>query len=58
LKWCTIDKAHFQFWQTMERSNNSNGNPFAAPVSIKSNISNGLGVWGGYGASYDTIIAK
>jgi len=58
LKWCTIDKAHFQFWQTLERSNNSNGNPFAAPVSIKSNINGGLGIWGGYGSSYDTIIAR
>ncbi len=59
VKFCTIDKAHYDFWRSFETEIVSNGNPFAAPTSIKTNIEGGaLGVWGGYGVSYDTIIAK
>ncbi len=42
----------------METEVSNNGNPFAAPTAIKSNISGGaLGYWGGYGTVYDTIVA-
>ena len=58
VKWCTIDRANFNFWRTSAISNNSNGNPFATPVTIKSNINGGIGVWGGYGAVYDTVVAR
>jgi hypothetical protein len=58
IKFCTIDQAHFEFWNTIELSNFNNGNPFAAPATIRSNIEGGgLGVWGGYGVTYDTIVA-
>jgi hypothetical protein len=57
IKWCSIDKGVFDFWRTLEFSYGSTGNPFASPVSVTSNISNGaLGVWAGYGATFDTLI--
>lgn len=52
-----IDKATFDFWQTMEYSYSSVGNPFATPTKVLSNISNGaLGYFGGYASQYRTLI--
>ena len=57
VKFCTIDLPHFDFWETFEVAAFNNGNPFAAPTTIRSNIyGGGLGVWGGYAATYDTIV--
>ncbi len=53
-----MDKRHFDFWRSYEEAIYAGGNPFAAPISLASNIEGGLGVWGGYAATYDTIIAK
>lgn len=58
VKFCTIDRAHFEFWRTEESQISSNGNPFGSPQPVHSNISNGLGIWGGYSPSYDTVIAQ
>lgn len=50
VKFCTIDAAAFEFFRSYESEVANNGNPFAAPTSIKSNISgDALGVWCGYG---------
>lgn len=57
VKFCAIDRTHFDFWRIEEVQVSNNGNPFAAPAPIPSNINGGLGIWGGYAASYDTIIA-
>jgi len=57
VKWSSIDKSVFDFWRTLEFSYGSTGNPFASPVKVTSNISNGaLGVWAGYGNTYDTLV--
>jgi hypothetical protein len=57
LKFCNIDKATFDFWNTWEFSYQSNGNPFSSPVTVLSNISNnGLGAFCGYAAQYKTLI--
>jgi hypothetical protein len=57
VKFCTIDQAVFKFLRDFETEVSNNGNPFAAPTTITSNISGGaLGYWGGYGAVYDTIV--
>ena len=59
IKFCTIDEAAATFYKTFESSASSNGNPFSSPSSIMGNISGGaLGVWAGFGASYDTIMPK
>lgn len=57
VKWSSIDLQVFDFWRTLEFSYGSTGNPFSSPVKVTSNISNGaLGVWAGYGNTYDTLI--
>jgi hypothetical protein len=58
IKWSGIDYNTYQYWQTLEYSRNSTGNPFAAPTKIRSNISNGaIGGWCGYGSKIISIIA-
>lgn len=56
VKWCNIDRATFNFCRTMEFELGSQGNPFAAPIKIQSNIKGGLGIWAGYSASFKKII--
>lgn len=58
VKWCTLDRQHFEFWRSLEIEANNNGNPFASPVNVPTNINDGLGIWGGYGTFYDTLIVK
>lgn len=56
-KLSSIDKATYEFWRTMEYSYASVGNPFASPIKVTGNISNGaLGYFGGYASQYFTII--
>jgi hypothetical protein len=57
IKFCTIDKEAKDFYTTFENALSNNGNPFASPVTILSNIKGGaLGVFAGFGATYDTIM--
>lgn len=58
IKFCSIDYHTYQFYSTLDQALQNNGNPFAAPVSILSNIKGdgALGIWAGFGASYDTIL--
>jgi hypothetical protein len=57
LKLCTIDKATFDFWRTMEFAYDNLGNPFATPTKVLSNISGGaLGYFGGYAPQFRTIV--
>lgn len=56
VKWCNIDQYTFDFWRTLEFEKNSGG-PFSSPIKIKSNINGGLGIWGGYNDTYQTVIA-
>lgn len=59
IKLCNIDQQSYQFWNTLEFSYNSIGNPFAAPNKVLGNISNGaLGVFCGYSVQEKTIICK
>jgi hypothetical protein len=58
IKFCTIDKAHFDFWNTLEY-NASSGGPFSTYTRVRHNIVGGMGIWGGYNATYlDTIVPK
>jgi len=57
LKWCEIDKGVYDFWNTYAYASNAIGNPFASPINIKTNITNGaLGVWCGYGSILTTKV--
>jgi Domain of unknown function (DUF4249) len=58
IKFCTIDKAHFNFWSTLE-ANANNGGPFGTYTRVRFNVDGGLGIWGGYNATYfDVIVPK
>ncbi len=61
VKFCSIDHASTNFYETFEQSVGTNGNPFASPVTILGNITSEgkeqLGIWAGFGASYDTLYA-
>ncbi len=59
LRWTNIDAAHYQFWKTLEFNADTQG-PFSGATQVDFNIEGegGIGIWGGYGASYYTIIAE
>lgn len=58
-KWAAIEKDVYDFWNTYEYALGTLGSPFATPIQVKSNMSNGaLGVWAGYGAIYYRFVAK
>jgi hypothetical protein len=57
LKWSEIDKNVYTFWNSAGYAASAAGNPFASPINITSNISNGaLGVWAGYGSVLKTAV--
>jgi hypothetical protein len=56
VKGCVIDRGAYKFFSSFENQAGNQGSPLAVPANVKSNIEGGLGVWVGYGASYDTII--
>jgi hypothetical protein len=60
IKFCTMDKAQYEFWNSFQTEVLNVSNPFASSLSaIKSNVQgDGLGVWGGYGVSNYTLIIK
>jgi hypothetical protein len=41
-----------KFWRGLVRQVGTNGNPFAEPMNLVSNINGGLGIFTGYGAVY------
>ena len=57
IKWTTIDKAHFDFWNTLE-FNRFNQGPFANYTLVDHNIEGGIGIWGGYSSSYYKLTAE
>ena len=58
VKFCSIDKASFDFWNTYQGKVLNITSFASSPNKIKSNINGGLGIWAGYGASYYRVIAK
>lgn len=52
IKFCQIDEPSMRFWRGLRRQAGTNGNPFAEPSNLPSNINGGLGVFTGYGAVY------
>jgi len=56
IKFTTIDLKVYRFLRVFEIEISSAGSPFASPSTIPTNIEGGgLGLWAGYGVSYDTI---
>jgi hypothetical protein len=57
LKWCEIDKNVYNFWNSLGYASNATGNPFASPINVQTNISNGgVGVWQGLGSTFTTLV--
>jgi len=52
IKFCQIDEPSLKFWRGLVRQAGNNGNPFAEPLNLVSNIDGGLGVWTGYSPVY------
>ena len=59
IRFCSINKTHFDFWNTLQSQIISSANPFAASnTQVISNIDGGRGIWGGNAAWYDTLYTK
>lgn len=57
IRFCSIDKEQFDFWNGYQNEVISSANPLAAGnYMLKSNIKGGLGIWTGYGATYYVVI--
>lgn len=56
IKFSTIERNVYEFLYRKTLQLQTNGNPFASPTSIPSNIQGGaLGVWAGYSPVFDTL---
>ena len=53
-----IDYESYLFWRSADYQSSSNGNPFAEPINLQTNIKNGFGVFYGQAAVYYKLIAK
>ncbi len=51
-----IEEDYFKFLQSVFDASASNGNPFASPSSIKSNVEGGIGIFTGLSYDRDTLI--
>ena len=59
IKFCSISEAEYNYLRRFEMLSASNGNPFASPSTLPTNISNNaLGLWCGYGTTFDTLLLK
>ncbi len=47
-----VSEDYYRYWQTASLQNDVEGNPFAEPVRIYSNMSGGNGVFAGYQATF------
>ncbi len=53
-----IDNPYYTFLATSEQADNANGNPFASPAAIISNISGGTGIFTALPASHWRVVFK
>ena len=58
IKFCTIDNIAYKFYSTYYFQLNNSGNPFGSPAPLQGNVTGALGIWCGYGSSFDTVICK
>lgn len=59
VKLCTVNQAVYEYWNSYQNILVASANPFSSPSTIlKSNINNGIGIFGGYGAYIDTLKIK
>lgn len=59
IKFSKIDEATYDYMEKKYTQLQGGGSPFAGPVNIPSNMSNGaLGVWAGFSPVFDTLICQ
>ncbi len=58
VEFCTISNDAYQFFNEYYYQLNNVGNPFGSPAPVIGNIKGGLGIWCGYGTSFDTVYCK
>lgn len=59
VKFSSLDKQCYNFYQKKYVQINNGGNPFSIPINLPTNISGGaLGFWGGFSTTYYTLICK
>jgi hypothetical protein len=60
VKFCTIGRKEYLFWDSYYKNAASNGNPFSSPSNIQSFINGdaALGGFFGYSTSFDTLVIK
>lgn len=51
----SISKDYYQYLSSLDKYNENDGNPFAEPTLIKTNITNGLGMLGSCSETIDTV---
>jgi len=56
LKWSSVDRNSWDFWASIQYNNP--GGPFGAPSDVNSNITGGLGVFGGASSEYIHLLAQ
>lgn len=54
LKWSTLTKEHYEFWESFQFSNNQG--PFSSYVRAKDNIEGGIGIWGAFNSQNELLI--
>lgn len=57
VRWLSIDQAQYDFWNTLE-FNAVNQGPFSSYTRVDTNIEGGLGIWGGFSASYYQLVVE
>lgn len=55
LRWVSISESAYRYYRTLERYYYAEGDPFAEPVQVHSNVEGGLGIWGGANVARVTI---
>jgi hypothetical protein len=59
VKFCSIGNKEYRYLRSYYLNLMSNGNPFASPSTLESNINGGgIGLWCGYGASIKSVRLK
>ena len=53
-----VDYNSYLFWRSFDYQVSSNGNPFAEPINLQSNVINAYGIWCGQAQTYYKAVAK
>lgn len=55
IRFSRVERSVYDFFDKRDAQLGSNGNPFAAPINVPSNIEGALGIWAGISTGYDTL---